>query len=658
MKKFDVFFKNIQNDLKLYAYLMAVIFFFRLYFLIYMHGYIGNTTPISDVFMALWTGFRLSLKTAGAGVLLVFLIYTIPSLMIKRIALINFRYYFGCFYTFLLTILFQARFPYYEEFHVGFNQNIFNGIKDDTYAIFVTLVQEYSLISRFLLAILLTYFLCKILKKILSTKTICFPRNISKNKIFIVKISIVLFIPLFMLFMRFGGSFNYTYSVNWENAGKTRDSFLNELILDDIQALYRANTINKQMREGNISLIKKDELINFLVKRNININSKNLDDYLLKKAKGNIIEKPKHIFIIMGESYAQWPIMSKYEKLEVAKGIKGLISKENSYYTENFLPNGTFTSMALIGMITGFNDINIYANHQPLTYKEVFPTSMANQFKKLGYKTSFWYGGFPSWERLEDFSKAQGFDEFHSCVEFDGRPENIWGSKDALLFKALEDNLVKEEATVHLIMTVTNHPPYNLDLASENIDENKIYNSLINNYNIDDKTLAKELAHYQYMDREISSFILNVSANYPDSLFVVTGDHADRTNIGKNPTMYERYSIPLLIFGKGINKKILPSNVAGGHTNISPTIIELIAPKGFEYYSIAPSLTDGSAVGFNKDYWISNGKIGRIDNEDTEDFFGEKIEITNKSEINEIISEYRTISWWRLMRGKFLIEED
>ena len=41
MKKFDVFFKNIQNDLKLYAYLMAVIFFFRLYFLIYMHGYIG-----------------------------------------------------------------------------------------------------------------------------------------------------------------------------------------------------------------------------------------------------------------------------------------------------------------------------------------------------------------------------------------------------------------------------------------------------------------------------------------------------------------------------------------------------------------------------------------------------------------------------------------
>ncbi len=207
-------------------------------------------------------------------------------------------------------------------------------------------------------------------------------------------------------------------------------------------------------------------------------------------------------------------------------------------------------------------------------------------------------------------------------------------------------------------MTVTNHPPYNLDLASENIDENKIYNSLINNYNIDDKTLAKELAHYQYMDREISSFILNVSANYPDSLFVVTGDHADRTNIGKNPTMYERYSIPLLIFGKGINKKILPSNVAGGHTNISPTIIELIAPKGFEYYSIAPSLTDGSAVGFNKDYWISNGKIGRIDNEDTEDFFGEKIEITNKSEINEIISEYRTISWWRLMRGKFLIEED
>ena len=50
----------------------------------------------------------------------------------------------------LMTFLFMARIPYYEIFHQGFNIMLFNGMKDDKWAIFDTAVQQYALWPRLL----------------------------------------------------------------------------------------------------------------------------------------------------------------------------------------------------------------------------------------------------------------------------------------------------------------------------------------------------------------------------------------------------------------------------------------------------------------------------------------------------------------------------
>mgnify|MGYP006962768056 CR=1 FL=1 len=44
---------------------------------------------------------------------------------------------------------------------------------------------------------------------------------------------------------------------------------------------------------------------------------------------------------------------------------------------------------------------------------------------------------------------------------------------------------------------------------------------------------------FWYADKMASDFINKVKAKYPDSLFIFVGDHADRYNIDKVPTMYE-----------------------------------------------------------------------------------------------------------------------
>jgi phosphoglycerol transferase MdoB-like AlkP superfamily enzyme len=44
------------------------------------------------------------------------------------------------------------------------------------------------------------------------------------------------------------------------------------------------------------------------------------------------------------------------------------------------------------------------------TVNEPFVTSIFSQFKKLGYQTNFYYGGYLSWENIGELSKYQGVD--------------------------------------------------------------------------------------------------------------------------------------------------------------------------------------------------------------------------------------------------------
>ena len=52
--------------------------------------------------------------------------------------------------------------------------------------------------------------------------------------------------------------------------------------------------------------------------------------------------------------------------------------------------------------------------------------------KQLGYKTIFWYGGFGAWQNVENFVRAQHFDEFRDASSFTGeKGGNAWGVPDS-----------------------------------------------------------------------------------------------------------------------------------------------------------------------------------------------------------------------------------
>ena len=657
------FYDAVQRDIKLFAFILLTLCVYRAYFMFYMAGYLSPSAGTDDVLLALLTGLRLSLKTAGAVTLPAFVLCSLPLLALPRLApvLRRLRFCWGGLAAFAFAVLFQARFPFYRQFQTSFNMQVAAGLNDDAAVLAEMMLREYGLLWRLCIALLLTAVSLYVLRSLLLVRrTYALPALRSGVQRAVFSLGLLFLFAAAFIFVRFGGSFTYAGGVNWENAGVTSDAFLNECILDDGQALYRVRSMHKRLKSGDIVGVDKEHVRALAVEAagHAELSADTLTPYLTRTAQGARIPKPRHIFIVLGETYAQWPMLENYAALHAADGIKGLIREPNACYSRRVMPHGDFTSIAITGLVTGLSEVNQHVNYVARSLREAYPTAMAPQFKRLGYAVDFWYGGVPSWEGMDRFSIAQGFDHFYGYPDFHAEKVNAWGTSDEQLFSALFQHLADEPPTVHLIMTVSNHPPYNIDVAAEGFDLARARAETAQLPNVDDPDqLALELGHYWYMDKIVTQFVHETMKKYPDSLFVITGDHAVRMNPSRTPTMYEYQSIPFVLYGQGVTPAVLAPDVVGGHTNIVPTLIELIAPAGFSYVSIAPSLTENNmGAAFNRDYFLTRSVMGRVNTKETELLPGaaEEDPAAAYDLLQRRMTILRTLSWQLIEHGDSL----
>lgn len=185
---------------------------------------------------------------------------------------------------------------------------IFNTFRDDITALFYTLVTDYNLPAFVVSAVIISYIFCRLLRKLLASRTYPAPQFSQVYQKIVFRLSVAAAVCFFMIFIRFGGSLTYAHSLHWENSAVSRDDFLNEAIIDDIQALYRAYSLQERVRAGAAGGIKVDaERIRgyeALLKDSA-FATNQIDDVFTKLAGGPKIPKPRHIFLIIGESYAQ-----------------------------------------------------------------------------------------------------------------------------------------------------------------------------------------------------------------------------------------------------------------------------------------------------------------------------------------------------------------
>ena len=636
----------LEKSIKTFIFFWLLLCIYRIVFIAGMSEYLEPNSGISLVGTAIYSGAKLSLQTAGA-ITLFMLIGIIAEALWHSLR--YFRAICSFLAVFATTLLFVARFPFYHQFHSGFNQMLFTAMHDDMYALFMSLVDEFQLPLKMAFVLVLAFAI-----NLLYSKWLRFSFKSRFNAIsrmqqrFSPKLrfsSMLLAVYLLGTLSLYGGGWSWRTGVNWENAGITDDNFLNESILDDYQAIYRAYANQSRMEACNGLNFSAQDVRNLAASLTGKQGGSDMKAYLEKTAPGAKIDKPKHIFIIVSESYANWPLLDKYKDLHIADGMKSIIARDDTFYSGSMLPSGSATVSALMTMTTGLANSNLYLTTMPEALAQPYLTAFAPQMKKLGYHTSFWYSGPATWENIQDFTLAQGFDDFYSRGSIDPNATgSVWGADDEYLYDAVGNSIDDSQPTFTMILNTSNHSPFNIDLAAKGFDAEMVRQALPENER-GNEDLVRELGHYWYADKQASEFIKKMQAKYPDSLFIMIGDHADRYNIEKKPSMYERYAIPFIMTGRGVTKDMLPSDMAGSQTDIMPTLIDAIAPQGFTYYSVGRDMADNK-LAQNYAFWLTADAIGKTDDLLDNPEFYRGNSLPDATVLDTYINGVRAVSWW------------
>lgn len=83
MEKFSLFFRNLQQELKLFLFFTILFTLFRIAF-ITIYSYQLDAGSYREVILCLWYGLRLSLKTTGIIVLISAVFATLPQLFFTK----------------------------------------------------------------------------------------------------------------------------------------------------------------------------------------------------------------------------------------------------------------------------------------------------------------------------------------------------------------------------------------------------------------------------------------------------------------------------------------------------------------------------------------------------------------------------------------------
>ncbi|MCH7574453.1 MAG: sulfatase-like hydrolase/transferase [Candidatus Marinimicrobia bacterium] len=581
------------RQLQVYLFAVAYLGLFRIVLIVTFRDRMEAATTIGDVLSAMAHGFRFDSGIAGYFMIIPIL----ANLMLSPLGLTpvagRIRWAFSGLMLAVLALAFVITIPYFREYDSQFDYFLFELLYDDRSAVFATVIQEYHFFRNLIAVMLLIWLSYVLLRQWLSAPMVWLSVLLGRPHT-VLQRTVTITILILLAAGAARGSFRSRPAMRkWSHI--TSDVFLNKTVMNPARHLYYAvkdfRAINSRKRGirtllGNVSARSAaGEYFGVDLPAD---QSSRLSRYLRRETGGRQAPVPDHIFLIVLESFDAWPLMEQYRSLGLAENIRALGERGQHY--DHFLPAGGNTIAAISTFLTGvpYTGVNISriaATGEPLL------TATPAIFKRLGYTTRFYYGGFLSWQNLGNLFLAQGMDEVFAAPDVEGDDHDwVWGVEDRELFDFAAGNIPSGERTFNIILTTSYHPPFNLDLEAEGFPLARIPENIDDLY--DGSIPMAALGHIWYSDLVVGEFVRAVEAAYPSSMFAITGDHYSRRFLNANPTIYEHSSVPFILYGPRIVPALAARNpLPGSHLDIIPTLVELIAPAGFEYYTFGKPLS-------------------------------------------------------------------
>ncbi len=641
--KWNNFLKELGNIF--FFWLFGVFFFtvFRISFISIYHKQMGDKVDFSEIVKVLFMGFRFDCTAISY-----FLIIPLISLLLLsfynkfRIAK-SIRIVHQYIYVILSSFICIITLNYFKEYNDQFNNFLFLGLYDDRKAVFHTILEDFHPIMNSI-ALLLIILLGILVFKYFEKKTIFYSLLSKIQSSYSKIIFIISVLGLFFIGMR--GSYSKIPAIRkW--SGVSVDAFLNKTVLNPYRsfkyALQDFNELN--LLNGENPYCDTDQFRKYFQESRVR-------DIIKKNAKGDTVSKPKQIFLVVMESYDSWPLMDKYQQFGLSRNLSE-IAKKGTHFTQ-FLPSSNSTFNSFGSVVTGvpYCGVNI---SQLGTINEPFVTSIFLQFKKLGYQTNFFYGGFLSWVNIGEFTRHQGVDRIFSGADAGGKSDSgAWGVEDEKLFDLVLKNTNPDVNSLNVILTSSYHAPYVVDVYKKGFPYRSTtdFPSSVKKY-FDEGMTLEELGHLWYGDKCIGDFVKIAEKKYIEGLFCFTGDHYGRRFLNPRPNLYEQSSVPFIIYGNNIPKSV--NTTPGSHIDILPTLIEKIAPKGFEYYSFGTSMfSENKEKGIGLDKMIIPNELYHF----TDDKKINKIDLVDfkqkQVKSSSLLKEYdkiMSLSWYYTIKG-------
>lgn len=623
----EQFFLSLQQNIKLLIWAPILSTIFRIIFMRIYNPYTTWQGRWKSVLGALRYGFWWGMDFDGYVFLVPLVLVTIPALwfdtyhqyedMVRLIGL--------TIYSCVLYAAFAGKMIFYKHFHDTYNYMVHYGKhaeKNNLIDVFFNQDRGLLILVGFIPVAIISWLAGRVF---LSLPSIPYPPIDNTWMIVVWNILLVIISVVGFYWFRYGGTLSHDDKPEWDTIPTVvkEDIFFARATVPDLCAL---ETVYKNPLRSEYTASEEDidNAINRVVPSEYKDNWHELDNplYAFKKfAKGPKITKPKHIFFIVGESIPQWSLDETHKSLNICTGLWNFKEQSHTVQVPNFLPAGNVSRPSIVSLMSGIYDAGLEINERENFWKGAFPTSFAHQMKKLGYRTIYWYGGNASYGNFNHFGKAQGFDRVESASIFCGpnAPKTWVGVYDHVFLENIAQQIKEiDEPTFHFIYTTSNHGPYKMEDDLLDYNPQKVMPNVGEDLR-SNKTRNKELATYRYSDKAIFNFVKSMKDAYPDSLFVVTGDHSNLFGSLNNTSLIHRdYTLRDTFCTVGLfQHPELEDNMIvtkkGTHMSIMPTIIEAIAPKGFEYYSITPSLFEEQPETLVTPYqWMTDTMMGDV----------------------------------------------
>ena len=623
----EQFFLSLQQNIKLMLWVPILSTIFRLIFMRVYNPYPTWQGRWQSVLGALRYGFWWGMDFDAYVFLVPLVLITIPALffgtyhqyedMVRLIGL--------TIYSCVLYAAFAGKMIFYKHFHDTYNYMVHYGKhaeKNNLIDVFFNQDRGLLVLVGFIPVAIISWLAGSVF---LSLPSIPYPAMDNTWMTVAWNILLVIVSVVGFYWFRYGGTLSHDDKPEWDTIPTVvkEDIFFARATVPDLCAL---ETVYKNPLRSEYTASEEDidNAINRVVPCEYKDNWHELDNplYAFKKfAKGPKITKPKHIFFIVGESIPQWSLDETHKSLNICTGLWNFKEQSHTVQIPNFLPAGNVSRPSIVSLMSGIYDAGLEINERESFWKGVFPTSFAHQMKQLGYQTIYWYGGNASYGNFNHFGKAQGFDKVESASIFCGpdAPKTWVGVYDHVFLENIEQQIKSIDIpTFHFIYTTSNHGPYKMEDDLLDYDPQKVMPNVGEDLR-SNKTRNKELATYRYSDKAIFNFVKSMKDAYPDSLFVVTGDHSNLFGSLNNTSLIHRdYTLRDTFCTVGLLQhpeldNTMIATQKGTHMSLMPTIIEAIAPKGFEYYSITPSLFEAQPETLVTPYqWITDTMMGDV----------------------------------------------